>query len=199
MKKYFLLPVFLFFGLFPSAYAAEGPGVCRLLPNGEFACQIWEDLNRELEELVADELTLRGEDDESIAKRGAVQELIASKRKQIQSAMIEALSTYDRTAGFKATLGLQVGNEGSLSLIETQGGTWIPSKIIKLMAQIIGTFAILILAFGGLLMITSEGDENRLQNGKNIFFYTIIGLLVAFMSYIGVQFIISVLFTTGGE
>lgn len=86
--------------------------------------------------------------------------------------------------------------ESTLTILDPETGkNNILNKIIKLFAQILGTFGVLMLVIGGILMITSEGDENRLQRGKNIFFYTVVGLLVAFMSFIAVQFIIALLFT----
>ena len=205
MKIYFVLSILLlgfFSSRLPETHATAIAHVCPLFPNGDQACKIVEDGQKEVSNLTTQEGALTGTDEETVKQRGALQTQIADKRAKIQNDMIEALSKADRTSGFKATLGLQVGNEGGLTLISPSGADnsniWVPSRIIQLMAKIIGTFAILILAFGGLMMITSEGDENRLQNGKNIFFYTIVGLLVAFISYIGVQFIISVLFTTGG-
>ncbi|MCF7830504.1 hypothetical protein K9M41_00700 [Candidatus Gracilibacteria bacterium] len=89
-------------------------------------------------------------------------------------------------------------NESKLNLVLGGGeiGRNVLYKAIRIMARGLGTFAVLILIVGGLMMITSEGDENRLQKGKNIVFYTLIGLVVAFIAYIMVQFIISILFTS---
>jgi hypothetical protein len=74
----------------------------------------------------------------------------------------------------------------------------ILNKILKLLTQVLGTFAVLMMIIGAYFMITSQGDESQLQKGKNVFFYTIIGLLIAFMSFIAVQFIISIIFTSTG-
>ena len=106
-----------------------------------------------------------------------------------------------RTSHFDTDV-LSVGNEKLLNLfIGTNEDTIehnVLHKTIKIMAQALGTFAVLILIVGGLLMITSQGDENRLQKGKNILFYTILGLIMAFTAYILVQFVISILFTATG-
>ncbi len=94
---------------------------------------------------------------------------------------------------------INVGKESSLDIIENaEGETNILNRVLKLLTQVIGTFAVLMLIIGAFYMITSQGDESQLQKGKNIFFYTVIGLLIAFMSFIAVQFVISVIFTSTG-
>lgn len=101
------------------------------------------------------------------------------------------------TSKFSIKDKLSVGKEAELTIVDPEEGknTNILNRIIKIFAQVLGTFGVLMLVIGGILMITSEGDENRLQKGKNIFFYTVVGLLVAFASFMAVQFIISILFT----
>jgi len=79
---------------------------------------------------------------------------------------------------------------------DVEDETNILNKVLKLLTQVLGTFAVLMLIIGAYYMITSQGDESQLQKGKNIFFYTVIGLLIAFTSYIAVQFVISLIFTT---
>lgn len=104
-----------------------------------------------------------------------------------------------RSQTFSITDKLTVGDESSLRLIDTPNAQEpdqnILYRVIRLLAQTLGTFAVLMFIIAGVLMITSEGDQNRLQRGKNIFFYTIIGLLVAFCSYILVQLVLYAIFT----
>jgi hypothetical protein len=61
-------------------------------------------------------------------------------------------------------------------------------KVIRLVAQILGTFAVLMFVISAVYMIVSQGNEQQLQRGKQIFIYTFLGLLVAFGSYTAVQF-----------
>jgi len=70
-------------------------------------------------------------------------------------------------------------------------------KLIKTAMQIIGTLGIIMLMIGGIFMITAGGKDNQLQKGKNIFIFTIMGLAIAFLSYIIVNFIISFVFFLG--
>jgi len=58
----------------------------------------------------------------------------------------------------------------------------------------IGSIAILAIIVGGLIMITSSGNENMLQKGKTIFLYAIIGLVVALSAYIISTFVQSTFF-----
>jgi hypothetical protein len=124
-------------------------------------------------------------------------EALVAKNKQKKNKIKENLKTLGESTTFDVTKIFSVGNEGSLTITdpESEKDTNILNRIIKLFAQVLGTFGILMLVIGGVLMITSEGDDNRLQKGKNIFLYTIVGLLVAFVSFIAVQFIISLLFS----
>jgi len=90
---------------------------------------------------------------------------------------------------------LSVGHEAEIELF-SQGNKspGFIDRIIQFALQTLGTLAILMMIVAGYFLIASEGDENRIQKGKNIVFYTVIGLLVAFISYALVQFILSILF-----
>ncbi len=106
---------------------------------------------------------------------------------------------YATSAGFDASKYLKVsGNshEDSLTIVPDiqDDKNNIFYKIIRLMTQAIGSFAILMMIVAGYFMITSKGDESRLTKGKNIFTNTIIGLVLAFLSYMAVTIIISIIF-----
>ncbi len=66
-------------------------------------------------------------------------------------------------------------------------------KIINLAVQTMGTLAILLLIISGVLMVVSQGDENQLSQAKTVFIYTLIGLIVGFLSYTIVRFVIDTL------
>jgi len=67
-------------------------------------------------------------------------------------------------------------------------------EAINLLVKIIASLALIIFIVGALLTVTSEGKEDRLEKGKTAMFYAIIGLIVAFFSFIIVTFVQSVLF-----
>lgn len=104
----------------------------------------------------------------------------------------------DSSQGFNPDEFLSVGNESRLELDPSSTDeSNLVNRILRYLVMIISTFAILMLILGGYFMVTSQGDENRLQKGKNIFFYSVIGILVGFSSYAIVQFVLAVLF--GGQ
>ncbi len=84
-------------------------------------------------------------------------------------------------------------DNGDLTIDESQIN--IVDKIIKLVAQVLGSFGVLLLVISGVIMILSQGEESYLQKAKQTFAATLIGLIVAFMSYTIVRFIIELLLT----
>lgn len=83
-------------------------------------------------------------------------------------------------------------DKGELSGEKGIGGILV--KAINLLTKIIASIALIVFIIGALLTVTSEGKEDRLEKGKTAMFYAIIGLLVAFFSFIIVTFVQSVLF-----
>jgi len=123
------------------------------------------------------------------------------KAKAANAAESKALAeAQKRLQGFSSTFdisNLSVGNEKDL----TVGGannepTNILARMINVMGRLFGTIAVLMFVIGAFFMITSQGDDNRLQKGKTIFLYTIIGLLIGFTAYMMVQFVINIMFQT---
>lgn len=66
--------------------------------------------------------------------------------------------------------------------------------VINFITRIIGTLAMVLIILGGLMMIVSEGDENRLQKGKGILEAAIVGLIIALASYVIVRFVQSLFY-----
>ncbi len=90
---------------------------------------------------------------------------------------------------------LQVGREASWTLVDASANeTNVINRVIKLLAQVIGTISVLLMVIAGLIMVTSHGDETVLNRGKDMITYTTIGLVTGFLSYMIIQFLISFLF-----
>jgi hypothetical protein len=66
--------------------------------------------------------------------------------------------------------------------------------IINFITRLIGTIAMVLIILGGLMMIASEGDENRIQKGKGILEAAIIGLIISLFSYVIVRFVQSLFY-----
>lgn len=54
---------------------------------------------------------------------------------------------------------------------------------------LIGGVALLFLIYGGYHLMTSGGNQDRLQKGKEYIYYSIAGLLLAIFGYVFIQFI----------
>ena len=55
--------------------------------------------------------------------------------------------------------------------------------------SLIGMVAFLFLIYGGYHVLTSGGNPDKLQKGKEYIIYSIVGLLLAFLGYVFIQFI----------
>lgn len=54
----------------------------------------------------------------------------------------------------------------------------IIQRILDFTLSIAGIIAIIALAIGGIMYLTSGGDEERAKKGKNIFVYSVIGIII---------------------
>lgn len=68
----------------------------------------------------------------------------------------------------------------------------IITRILMWMLGVFGTVALTMLVVGGAYILTSGGDLDRVQKGKGIVLYAVVGLTVVLSSYIVVQFIGSI-------
>ncbi|MDP3975482.1 MAG: pilin, partial [bacterium] len=59
----------------------------------------------------------------------------------------------------------------------------VTDTIATWMITLVSSFAVVALIIGGFMMIISGGDETRLELGKTIFTYSLIGLLVTLLAY----------------
>jgi hypothetical protein len=61
--------------------------------------------------------------------------------------------------------------------------TTLVQNILKWLLSVAGAVALLMLIYGGIIYITSTGDQAKAEQGKKIVTWTIAGLLVILMSY----------------
>jgi glucose uptake protein GlcU len=52
---------------------------------------------------------------------------------------------------------------------------------------LIGGVALLFIIYGGYIVLTSQGNPMRLNNGKSYIMYSLIGLLIAVFGYVIIQ------------
>ncbi len=70
-----------------------------------------------------------------------------------------------------------------------RGINYLFERVIGLMAAVIGTASVLVASYGGFLMLSSAGNENSYENGKNYVKYALIGLVVTLSAYILVNLV----------
>lgn len=63
----------------------------------------------------------------------------------------------------------------------------IAMNVLNFLLGIFGTLAIIMLLIGGIMYLTSAGDDDRIQTGKKIFKYSVIGIVLALASLVIVQ------------
>ncbi|QQR55388.1 hypothetical protein IPG41_02430 [Candidatus Peregrinibacteria bacterium] len=56
-------------------------------------------------------------------------------------------------------------------------------RAINVLMLLIGTFAFLVIFYSGVLLVTANGDEGKLEKGKGMIVPAILGLVFAFLAY----------------
>lgn len=114
-----------------------------------------------------------------------------------ESANTDSTATYDDTGSF---------NVGELLTTEDQEQGYLDNEagrapilsfildIIDFLIKVIGTFCMVLIIIGGLYMLSSEGDDSKVQKGKAIITQAIIGLVISLTSYLLVTFVQSLLY-----
>lgn len=67
----------------------------------------------------------------------------------------------------------------------------IIAGVIRAVLGIVGSIALVIFVYGGLLWMTASGDTEKIKKAKGALTWAVLGMLVIFLSYIIVNFIIT--------
>lgn len=89
---------------------------------------------------------------------------------------------------------LNSGNEASLIISTGNEENNVIYRVIRLIAMLVGTVAILLYIVAGYFMIFSQGDENQLTKGKQIITFTSLGLVIAFGAYMLIQLVMGLIY-----
>lgn len=81
--------------------------------------------------------------------------------------------------------------------IPTGSLTDIILKVVNVFLGLVGLIAAIFLIYGGLLYITSAGDDKQTENAKHTILYAIVGLIVIGLAAVMVNFVIGI-FGGGG-
>ncbi|MFA7685388.1 MAG: pilin [Candidatus Gracilibacteria bacterium] len=92
------------------------------------------------------------------------------------------------------------GNEDQATSYFTDGGSPIVNlikRVIEYASYIIGSIAVILIMVAGFMFMASQGNQQKLDEAKEIFKYAAIGLVIVFMSYIITIFIQSIFISSG--
>ena len=64
------------------------------------------------------------------------------------------------------------------------------ARLIKAGLGIAGSLALLFFIYGGFLWLTSGGSPDKIKKGKDVFLWSVVGLVIIFSSYLMVDFVI---------
>jgi hypothetical protein len=67
-------------------------------------------------------------------------------------------------------------------------------SIIDYLIKFVGVVAFILLVVGGVRLVVAAGDDNAVQNAKQMITYAIVGLVVALLAYVIVTFIHGLLY-----
>ena len=70
--------------------------------------------------------------------------------------------------------------------------------IIQWILGIIGVILIALFVYGGFTYATSAGSQDKIDTGKKIMMYAIIGIVIIVIAFVLTDYIISALLATGG-
>jgi hypothetical protein len=72
---------------------------------------------------------------------------------------------------------------GYVSSLPQGDWTAIVATVIKMMLQIAGALAVASFTFGGVTMIISQGNDEKLRKGKGIIYWSLLALIIIAISY----------------
>jgi len=75
----------------------------------------------------------------------------------------------------------------------TEAVPYIVGNIIKGVLGIVGIIALVYFIYGGILWMTSGGNEQQVKQGKDTLVWAIFGLVIVFFSYALSNFVIGIL------
>jgi hypothetical protein len=87
----------------------------------------------------------------------------------------------------------QCSSNSSSAVCKAQGDslTKMIQIIINILLYVLGATAVVMIVIGGIRYTTSNGESSAIASAKNTILYSVIGLIVAILSYTIVNFVLS--------
>lgn len=70
------------------------------------------------------------------------------------------------------------------------GSNGILKKVIDLLLMVVGIVSVIMIIVGGLRYVLSNGDQSQVSAAKNTILYSVVGLVVAILSFAIVGFVL---------
>jgi len=86
----------------------------------------------------------------------------------------------------------KTGGGGTVKLdnpLGTDSPQELIGKIINAVLGVVGSIALLMFIYGGLVWMTAAGNAERVQKGKDILIWAALGIVIIFASYALVKFV----------
>lgn len=80
-----------------------------------------------------------------------------------------------------------------LGKIEGPAELW--GRLLRFMLGFVGVGALVFFIIGGIILLMSRGNPEKVTTGKNTLLWAIIGMFVAFTSYIILRFVLEIIIT----
>lgn len=123
-------------------------------------------------------------DEWSLCVREKVESINAEERKREQGRVFDVSDVFS----------LRPDTDRNKSEVPTRKFFDVTNQIATWMITLVSSLAVTTLIIGGFLMIISGGDESRLETGKTIFTYSLIGIIVTLMAYGIIAFLQSIFY-----
>lgn len=81
------------------------------------------------------------------------------------------------------------GGAGIPNPLGTTNINTFAARIISYVLGLVGTISLLLFVYGGLIWMTSAGNQNAVKKGRDILVWAVIGMAVVFTAYILVKFV----------
>ena len=100
----------------------------------------------------------------------------------------DAFATFSSTADVHNSNGTSLDNPLGKDVKTPQ---ILIGKIITAVMGVVGSIALLMFIYGGLVWMTSSGNQESVKKGRNIILWSAVGLIVVFMSYALTRFVLN--------
>ena len=97
----------------------------------------------------------------------------------------EQTSTFNESTGTKGASVTQAFKQYKLqNPLDVKSIPALIGRVVTIFIGLVGSFALLMFVYGSFLWLTSRGNAEQVQKGKNVFVWAVIGLVIIFGAYV---------------